>query len=353
MRYILLVFALLAIFVSGGLFFKKGGKPSFLLAIFIFMIGIEILDFLYGTSRLKFIYPEHFAKYYFLAGFLYGPLLIWHLRFYLEKDFRFKPIHLLHLIPVTITLIYWWDILVLPGLERIAFINENFIHVIMPVNYARALHLTIYGLILIGYLYRKRHLVNPKDKLYMWSITLIYFVSCIVISWFTQFANTWRDFDLYYFVACTIIFIIGFLLYSDPQFLKEIAQKYLKSKLNVKDKKRIKSKIISVIENDEVFKRNDLHLTVFAELIDENKHHISQIFSEEFNESFLEYLNKHRVAFAKTLLTEPENHKYTIEAIGQEAGFNNRVSFSKAFRQFVSLTPSEYRKKYSTRLPKL
>jgi AraC-like DNA-binding protein len=34
---------------------------------------------------------------------------------------------------------------------------------------------------------------------------------------------------------------------------------------------------------------------------------------------------------------------YTLEAIGQEAGFMNKMTLSRAFKKHCDMTPSEYR----------
>lgn len=346
MRWILLLYALFCFLVAGGLLFKKPGKSTGLLGVFTLFFGIEIVDFLYGTSQLKYIYPQYFGYYYLQAGFLYGPLLLWHFRFNLEQEFRFSVWQLAHFIPFFIILLYLWNIWAMPGLERIAYINEHFPDVIMPVNYARALHLVSYGLILIIYLYNMRHRLSSKNQLYAWSIIVIYFLSCVLISWFTLFANTWRDFDLYYFTAFNIVIIIGVLLYTEPVFLSAIAKKYLKSAISIYDKKRIREKIVFAFSEQEVFKQGDLSLALLGSIIGEKSHHISQTFSEEIQESFQAFVNRHRVAYAKKLLIDPGNKNYTIEAIGQMAGFNNRVSFNNAFKQYTSVTPSYYQKNH-------
>jgi AraC-like DNA-binding protein len=344
MRWILLLYALICFLVAGGLLFRKSRKSMAFLGLFALLFGFEIVDFLYSTSQLKYTYPQFYAYYYLPSGFLYGPILLWHFRRNIEEGFRLSFWHLAHLLPFFIVLVYLWPMFTMPALERIAFISENFLDYIMPVNYARAFHLLLYGIVLIAYLYKNRYSLHPKRKLYAWSIILIYFISSVVISWLTQFANSWRDFAVYYFVACNIIIVIGILLYTDPVFLTDFAQKYLKSAISKKDKKRIRTKIVTAFEEENAFARNDLNLSVLGEIIGEKNHHISQTFSDEMEEGFHSYVNRHRIEYAKVLLTHPDYQNYTIEAIGQEAGFNNRVSFYKAFRQFTSTTPSEYRK---------
>lgn len=344
MRWVLLIYSVCCFLVAGGLLFKKSGKSTALLGLFTLMFGIEIIDFLYSTSRLKLIYPQFFGYYYLPAGFLYGPILLWYFRSILLQEYRFSIRQLTHLIPFLVVLVYLWPLFIMPGLERIAYINEHFLDFIMPVNYARASHLLVYGIILIDFLFKKRYQITAKRQLFAWSVIIIYFISCVLISWFTQFASGWRDFDLYYFTAFNMVIIIGLLLYTDPAFLGVIAKKYLKSGISSSDKTRIRKKIIATFAEQELFKRGDLSLAVLGSIIEEKSHHISQVFSDEIEESFQSFVSRHRVEYAKQLLTDPENRNYTIEAIGQMAGFNNRVSFNNAFKQYTSVTPSYYQK---------
>lgn len=60
--------------------------------------------------------------------------------------------------------------------------------------------------------------------------------------------------------------------------------------------------------------------------------------------NFFDFINEYRVKFIKNnLLSDDWNH-LTLEAIAQQAGFNNRTSFSNAFKKFTGQTPSSYLK---------
>ena len=344
MRWVLLLYALLCFLVAGGLIFGKSIHSTVLLGIFTLLFGIEIADFLYGTSQLKLIYPQFFGYYYMLSGLLYGPLLLWQFRLNLQPKFRFSAREFFHFIPIVVVAGYMWHMFAMPGPERIAYIKANFTEVIMPANYVRAFHILSYGVVLVIYFYQKRYGLSSKNQLYAWSVILIYFVSCVITSWFTLFANTWRDFAPYYFWAFNMVIVLGFLLYKDPQFLGRMALKYLKSSISASDKQRIKKKILAAFSEKEVFRRRDLSLSLLSDVIEEKSHHISQTFTEEVQESFQAFVNRHRVQYAKLLLTDSQYQNYTLEAIAEMAGFNNRVSFYNAFKQFTSVTPSYYQK---------
>ena len=184
----------------------------------------------------------------------------------------------------------------------------------------------------------------PKEKLYGIAVCAIYFISVVLISWLTWFAKNWRQFIIFYFVAYTVVFVIAYLLYNDPEFLGKMTKKYLNSGLSDKDMKRIYEKIRSSFNGDKVFLHRDLNLAAISDIINEKPHHISQTMSELVQKNFNDYLNFYRIEHAKKMLTDKNFGHYKIEAIAIESGFNNKVTFNKAFLKWTQSTPSLYRK---------
>lgn len=342
-KIILFAYALLAVFVAGGLFFQKKNIPYRLLSAFVLLLGLEMIDFLYSTSTLRDIYPDFFGRFYFIAGFFYGPLLWFHLQFSLKGKEKFTLQDAWHLVPVALVIVYFADIFLLPGRERIAYMQQRFSDRIMPLNYARALSQLIYGILIMKLVYRLSGALPTLKRIFTICLVSVYFLTSVLISWLTQFAESWNDFILIYFVINTVVMLIAYLLYWQPDFLLELGEKYLNSGIPRKDMKRIQIKITTALTEQQVFLDNQLNLNSFASHIKENPHHISQTFSLAIRESFRDHINRYRIEHAKVLLRKAELQHYTIEAIAQEAGFNNRVTFSKAFSKFTHTKPSTYR----------
>lgn len=342
LRFLLLAYGLLAIFISGGLFFQKSGHTYTFLSIFILLLGLDMLVFLYGTSSLAHVYPQFYGRLYFISGFCYGPVLYFHFRALL-KDQQAKIYDLLHFLPLLAAAVYYADIWILPDTARILYIHEHFEGRLMPVNYAIAIHILVYGIVFIIMIRKNYTLLDGKKKLYAVAICTIYFATAVLISWLTEYAVNWRQFIVYYVVAFSIVFITGFILYREPGFLEQIARKYLSSSLSENDMKRIESKMREQLEQHHIFLQRDLTILKLGAVIEEKPHNISQTLSERINESFNDYINRHRITYAKKMLLSEEYTHYKIEAIAIESGFNNKMTFNKAFSKFTLQTPSTYR----------
>jgi len=344
LRFLLLGYALITIFIAGGLFFKKAGHSYTLLSVFGLLFGLEMLRFLYGTSTvLVNAYPEFVGYYYFEVGFLYGPVLWFHFRFFINPDRSWRWTDALHLLPAIAVFVLLSDVFLMPPLERIAYLKANFLNRTMLYNYARSWHIMLYGAAIVYLVYRNFQLLTGKKRLYALAICTVYFITAVFLSWLVGYAWGWRQFVYYYLCASTMVFIIGFVLYRDPQFLTQITRKYLHSAMPRTDMQRIAGKINAHMSEERIFLQKDLTLRKLSDLIEEKPHKISQTLSEYLKVSFNDLVNRARIGHAKEMLKDKSFDHYKIEAIALESGFNNKVTFHKAFQKFQDCTPASYR----------
>lgn len=90
----------------------------------------------------------------------------------------------------------------------------------------------------------------------------------------------------------------------------------------------------------------EISLISVAEDFNYNASYFCKIFKEKIGVSFWEYVSKVRIEKSKQLLLETNE---SIEKVAQMVGYNNRFSYIRTFKKYVSVTPSEYRlKNYST-----
>lgn len=343
-RYLILVQALIAFFVAGGISVRSRSLKSSALSLLVAMFGFHIFVFIYGTSDLLFLYPEFSGWFYFEISFLFGPLLIIYLRAVSTLKTKLNWWDGLHLLPVILYWIFYNDVLFMEPIARMQYIDANFDRRVMPWNYLLAAQMLIYGLWAIAMLIRKRNRFKGFDFIYCSVLVGIYFAATLVISYLTQYASSWRDFAYYYLINNCLILMIGVILYRDPQFLKQIRRKYMQSSLDQLQMEQIQAKLEKLLVSKHIYKSKALTLDSLAEQLGVPGHHLSQTFSEHICENFNDYINRRRVLMAQDLLCAPAYKHYKIEAIAMEAGFNNKVTFYKAFAKFSGQTPAAFRK---------
>jgi len=334
----------MGVFIAGGLFFKNRSPANIFLALFILFFTFEQLDFLYTTSEVVLLYPHYFLWMYPIC-FLFGPALWLHFKYVQHPESKFRWTDLLHGLPFVLFIVFLLSpILSLEGTERIEYTRKNFNNEIMPLNYIRTTHVVLYGLWMLIVIAKNKLYKNNKQGFYLTVITLIYFLTAVLQSYLTRFADSYRQFSWYFFLAFTIVLIVGFVLYRYPELLKEIQQKYFSSSLKDSDRERIAKKISAIAEEDSYFLDNGLQLVSFCEHLEEKPHQVSQVFSSHFKTSFSHFVNKKRVEHAQILLLDPTKDHLKILAVAFESGFNNNVTFNKAFSKVTGMTPGKFRK---------
>lgn len=343
-RYLLFAQVFVAFFVAGGVFFKSKHLRSVTLSLLIALVGFHILLFLFGSGELVNLYPDFKSWFYFEVAFLFGPLVFIHLQCLVFNKTKLHRLDVLHLLPIVVFWFGYGDVLLMEGNSRSEYINDNFYSRTMFWNYLLAFQMVLYAIGCAIFLYFNKLKLSTKRFQYALFLVIAYVCSSILISYLTHYADGWRDFESYYLILTFLIFGVGYFLVKNPDFLLQIKKKYFGSNLSKKDMTRIKSKIETAFKKDQVFLDGSFNISGLSDILNEKQHHVSQTFSELISENFNDYVNKHRIEIAKQHLHDSKFNNYKIEAIALESGFNNKVTFYKAFTKFANQTPSAFRK---------
>ena len=86
----------------------------------------------------------------------------------------------------------------------------------------------------------------------------------------------------------------------------------------------------------------DANMEDLALKLNVSKIELANFLKHEIDENFTELLNKNRIGYLKELLNAKKYESFTIEALSEMSGFNNRRSMYNAFHKHVGLTPTEF-----------
>lgn len=113
-------------------------------------------------------------------------------------------------------------------------------------------------------------------------------------------------------------------------------------------KQKLLGLINEVLNNVSSISDPDFSLQKLAEAVGSNTKYVSQVINEYYNKNFKTLLNEYRLREATRRLNDQEHYgNMTIQAIYEEVGYKNAVSFIRAFKRMYGITPSEYQKKVS------
>ncbi len=87
--------------------------------------------------------------------------------------------------------------------------------------------------------------------------------------------------------------------------------------------------------------QEQIQIAVLAGKLGVSRSHLSKCFRAEYGMPPQEFLTRLRMDHAKALLAEDI---LSMAAIAAQVGYSNQQTFSKGFRQYVGISPSEYRK---------
>ena len=127
--------------------------------------------------------------------------------------------------------------------------------------------------------------------------------------------------------------------------------KYAKSGLDTGQLQAYKERLLKIMRVDRAYLQSDLTLPRLAGAVDCSVNHLSQVINSGFGMSFFDFLNQHRIAHAKELLTQLDDKSGAILNVAFTVGFNSNSAFYAAFKKCVGQTPAQYRRTHIRNSP--
>jgi len=108
----------------------------------------------------------------------------------------------------------------------------------------------------------------------------------------------------------------------------------------------IRSSLLKVVrqnmQEQQTYLDNQLTLTRLAEIVGISTHHLSEVLNQHEGKNFYQFVNEYRINYICEKMEQDNEIK--ILDLAMSAGFSSRSTFNAVFKQFVKLTPSQYRK---------
>lgn len=354
---ILSLFSLLG-FVLSIVFAVKKGRYNTLFALLLFMFAYNVFfNIIYWTQMGTKLYA-FFHMSYLVPLSLYGGLFYLYLKSITGKRSSAKDV--VHFTPFLITMfLYSGYYFLKPSIKYQVFIERKSAEYIIYIPYFG----TILVAVLVGYAvftyfkFRNAFKDDTELRTWIWYILLAFigFALSFVIYEFMVMLNVLKVEHDYMITILSVIFIgvVAYMVSIYPAIfngksVREVIPfiKYQKTGLQRNDALILKEKLLHLMEEKRPYLNCDLRLIHIANMLEIPRHHTSQIINEYFNVNFFDFINQYRVLESEKLLRSDAQH-YTMEGIAYQSGFNNKVSFYKAFKKFNGVTPTAYKEQHS------
>lgn len=223
-------------------------------------------------------------------------------------------------------------------------------------TWVRALYCAFYIVLMVKQYLRDKKQLDRMGK--TWTKALISFFTLIflIVSFRAEFAGS-ETFDLmskyltaYSFSAFIIIMCFLNILFpggSEAQMTNNTSEeKYKNSGLTEAMIMSLKQQLTTAMEGDKIFLNHKLTLQSLAITLNTDRYSLSQVINQVFNKNFYEFINDYRIKESIKII---ETHSERVELVSDliyESGFNNRVSFYKAFKKRKHMTPAKFIKEF-------
>jgi AraC-like DNA-binding protein len=354
---------LIGIFLFIVLNLRKKGDflANLLISSFVLFHSLFVLHACIFMSRYNYSTP-HALYLTTTFSFLYGPLLYFYYRRITEK-YRFKLRDALHLIPSIVLIIYLSGIYLLPVDEKLFLMfnrdDINFTEMVTIIT-TKLASLSIYGF-LVFRIYQKtknrqrEKKVDPQIVKWQRNMMLLNFAYVLgyllfAVGRLKLFSSTISIYTQIYLMSFIILYV-GYIAYVQPRvFSKKFLfgeltlLKYQKSGLTTSFSEELKEQLLMLLIEEKVFKQSNISLGELAQRLGTTRHNISQVINQHFGMNFFHLINKYRIEEAKAILKSDEERNLNIIDVAYDVGFNNKVTFNKAFKEQTNMTPSGYLK---------
>lgn len=363
--FMYLYVALIGFYIAIILQFNKSidRVSKVLISSFIFIHSFFILHICLNITNYQYQFPHSYLMSTCFS-FLYGPLLYFYFK-RITQNYTFKKTDLLHLLPTVLFLFY---ILPIYSLTSDAKLNLMLNRVESGLNSGDSAHITIIvtlkliSLVVYGVFIRKLYLISKNQKgglsrenrIWQRNIYIIHIAYIICYAGYgVLISNNIISGFLYHSqVICMALMVmyIGYYANVQPSVFSgslsfdKLLFKYEKSGLTSSLSAELKENLIHLFDAEKIYKENDINLEKLAERLNTTRHNASQVINEHFNMNFHELVNKYRINEAKRIFSQDNQRNLNIIDVAYEVGYNNKVTFNKAFKKDTQTTPSEYQK---------
>ena len=361
---------------------KNKAWPDYILAAYLATLSVT-----FAATFFAFAYqvPDLMA-FQLNINLLLAPLFFIYIRSLTKTQEQRPYVLLLHLGPYLVTWAYWLSLFAMHTEYELYVLFSEQQDTELPLLFILALLLEslaipVYVCWSLWILRKHKHNISTVFSYtegidLKWAKALVYCTGAlwlgIAVTEVLRGELTWitdeRNVQIGYAAATFFIFYLGYFglkqghitltpisspspELNQPHDEPEPATKYLKSGLKEEEAQAYAEALVHYVDTEKPYLRSRLSIPDLAQALDVPMHHLSQVINEQLNQTFYDFINRHRVDEFKKRIADPRYKNYKVISIALDCGFNSKSSFNRIFKKFEQCTPTEYMNRLSRVVP--
>ncbi len=351
------IIAVFGLFIGAYLIIRNCRKNTHTIFIGIFIITLSLVLFELTLFWWPGLFYQPKIPFFKVLIFLWAPSFYLYIKNKLTLTTKptAKEI-ILHFSVFVITVLYM--LLLNNTMDEAVYAQEGLVHFTTELVrniWIKSIYFGAYFMLIVALYLRNGKTLPKEDR--NWSKALIAFFGLLLV--LTIFRAEFSHFHIYddatryigAYALAGFISLFGLLLFLHPQLITkplvpieiiaETDTKYRNSGLTPDMSEMLRKELLEAMVVKRLFLDGTLTLTTLADFLNTDRYSLSQVINQNFGKNFYEFINDFRIAESVKLIEDNEGIEL-VEDLIYESGFNNRVSFYRAFKKRKQLTPSEY-----------
>ena len=331
---------------------NKASRFNKLFAALLLIEGIMLVERLLVETEFIQTVP-HLLGISYPLSFL-KPLLLYFMAIVItDSTFRFERKSLLHPIPFFLMVLFNIPFYLMSGTEKIESVNRFMQNIPSYQSFEFYFSLSFFAYIGIYIFYALKKLQRFRLQVTNNALVNSYRLILLIYSGFLLLHLLYyliQPLGQFNFALINQLSLLAMTFIIQSIAFKLMGQSTLLNNKppdlsNLEKRKKDEALIIALFEKEKCYLDNELNLQKFAARLSMPAPYISQIINQKFSCSFKKLLARYRVQEAKERIHKAKNSTIKLIDIAYQSGFNNKVSFYRAFKEFEQIAPSAYLEK--------
>ncbi len=202
------------------------------------------------------------------------------------------------------------------------------------------IYMLLSAVVLSSFLVKKFKVKEKLPSVYSWLINVYFGVFAILIAYLTGYYTSYIAGALTFSVIT--YFLLLFFIFNKNKKGVLYLNSIKKDKLRIPklEAELLLASFRELMQHEKMYLNPNLKSEEVANRLNLSVHQFSKLLNEHAGKRFSEIINEYRITFSKELMHS--NRNLTLEAIGNESGFNSKTSFYAAFKKRVGQTPAQF-----------